>query len=130
MKQMMHVVWPPMVDSGTSGLPVSSFASASDVTMAGGAAGGGAAAAVEELERPPSLPVMSLASAQFDTGRPEAPESTIGGEMTCIVCFVNPKSHVAVPCGHQCACAVCSAQMNECPVCRTPVSIWTHVRVV
>ena len=91
-----------------------------------------AAAAPVALDRPTSLPVAatSLADAQFDTGRPEAPESTIGGEMTCIVCFVNLKSHVAVPCGHQCACAVCSAQMNECPVCRTPVSIWTHVRVV
>ena len=31
-------------------------------------------------------------------GRPEAPESTIGGQATpCIVCFVNPKSHAAVP---------------------------------
>ena len=65
-----------------------------------------AAAAVEELERPPSLPVMSLASAQFDTGRRAVPESTIGGQTTCIICFVNPKSHAAVPCGHHCALAV------------------------
>ena len=45
--------------------------------------------------------VTSLADAQFHTGRPEAPESTIGGQSTCIVCFTNPKSHAAVPCGHQ-----------------------------
>ena len=45
-KQMIHVVWPPMVDSGgTSGRPVSNCASASDVTVAGG--GGGLSSATE-----------------------------------------------------------------------------------
>ena len=81
---------------------------------------------------PPPLPppaVTSLADAQFDTGRPEPPESTIGGQSTCIVCFTNPKSHVAVPCGHQCACSHCSAQMQECPVCRRLVQTWVHVHV-
>eukprot|EP00964_Phaeocystis_antarctica_P121917 scaffold85590_cov62-Phaeocystis_antarctica.AAC.2 len=40
-KQMMHVVWPPMVDSGgTSGRPVSNCASASDVTVVCGGGGG------------------------------------------------------------------------------------------
>jgi TPR repeat protein len=83
------------------------------------------------LGRPPPPPtaVTSLADAQFSTGRPEAPESTIGGQSTCIICFTNPKSHVAVPCGHQCACGDCSAQMRECPVCRTPVQMWMHVRM-
>ena len=38
-----------------------------------------------------------------------------------IVCFANPKSHLAVPCGHQCACGDCSAQMRECTVCRSLV---------
>ena len=88
-----------------------------------------AAAAAEVLERPPSPPVVSLASAQFDTGRREVAESTIGGQTTCIVCFVNPKSHAAVPCGHQCACGDCSAHMRECPVCRDPVREWMQVRV-
>ena len=40
MKQTMHVVWPPMVDSGASGRPVLNCASASDVTAAGGSGGG------------------------------------------------------------------------------------------
>ena len=88
-----------------------------------------AAAAAAVLERPPLLPVMTLASAQFDTGRPLVPESTIGGQTTCIICFVNPKSHIAVPCGHQCACGDCSAQMTDCPVCRNPVREWIQVRV-
>ena len=78
---------------------------------------------------PPSSAVTSLADAQFSTGRPEPPESTIGGQSTCIICFTNPKTHLAAPCGHQCACADCSAQMHECPVCRTPVQMWMQVRV-
>ena len=53
MKQTMHVVWPPMVDSGASGRPVLNCASASDVTAAGGGGGGlsiaaGAAAAASD----------------------------------------------------------------------------------
>ena len=80
---------------------------------------------------PPPLPaaVTSLADARFNTGRPEAPESTIGGQSTCIVCFTNPKSQIAVPCGHQCACSDCSALMKDCPVCRSPVQMWMQVRV-
>ena len=88
-----------------------------------------AAAAAEALDRPSSLPVMSLAAAQFDTGRRAVPESTIGGQTTCIVCFVNPKSHAAVPCGHQCACGDCAALMRDCPVCRNPALQWMQVRV-
>ena len=65
---------------------------------------------------------MSLADANFSTGRPEAPESTIGGQTTCIVCFANAKSHLAVPCGHQCACGPCSARMESCPICRAPIT--------
>eukprot|EP00964_Phaeocystis_antarctica_P134605 scaffold98864_cov59-Phaeocystis_antarctica.AAC.6 len=88
-----------------------------------------AAAAAVAPDRPSSLPVVSLAAAQFDTGRRAVPESTIGGQTTCIVCFVNPKSHIAVPCGHQCACGDCAAKMNECPVCRNPAREWMQVRV-
>ena len=90
-----------------------------------------AVASVAALDRPPSLPVAvaSLADVQFDTGRPEVPESTIGGQTTCIICFSSPKSHAAVPCGHQCVCADCSARLKKCPVCRDPVQMWMHVRV-
>ena len=76
-----------------------------------------------------SAVMMSLADSQFNTGRLEAPESTIGGQSTCIVCFTNPKSHVAVPCGHQCSCGDCSAQMKECPVCRGHVQMWMRVHM-
>ena len=73
---------------------------------------------------------VSLADAGLDTGRPAAPESTMGGETTCIVCFARVKSHAAVPCGHLCACGPCSELMRECPYCREPVMMWMAPRPV
>ncbi|EOD04950.1 hypothetical protein EMIHUDRAFT_220382 [Emiliania huxleyi CCMP1516] len=66
---------------------------------------------------------VSLADAGLDTGRPVAPESTMGGETSCIICFERPKSHLAVPCSHLCVCGPCSELMQECPYCREPVMI-------
>ncbi|EOD22843.1 hypothetical protein EMIHUDRAFT_195240 [Emiliania huxleyi CCMP1516] len=74
------------------------------------------------------LGAISLADANFETGRPPA-ESTIGGQTTCIICFTNPKSHLATPCGHQCACGRCSARLEKCPICRAPVTGWFEVHV-
>ena len=84
----------------------------------------------DEPQRPPPARAVSLAEASFDTGRPAVPESTIGGETTCIICFSNPKSHLAVPCGHLCACGPCSQKMEQCPYCRGPVMMWVEARVV
>ena len=84
---------------------------------------GGAAA-------PSALPVLTLADAGDITGRNDVPESTIGGETTCIVCMVHPKSHLAVPCGHQSMCGICAERMQCCPYCRAPVQQWVHARVV
>ena len=38
-----------------------------------------------------------------------ADASSVGGTLTCIICFLGDKSHLAVPCGHQCACRACSS---------------------
>ncbi|EOD07186.1 hypothetical protein EMIHUDRAFT_198518 [Emiliania huxleyi CCMP1516] len=77
-----------------------------------------AEAAGQHLPVTEPLAAVSLADAGLDTGRP-APESTMGGETTCIVCFARVKSHAAVPCGHLCACGPCSELMRECPYCRS-----------
>ena len=86
---------------------------------------------------PPSAPApaaegLTLADVGNITGRvhDEAPESTTGGQTTCIVCMVGPKSHLAVPCGHQLACERCTASMKICPYCRTPVQCWLMARLV
>jgi hypothetical protein len=74
--------------------------------------------------------VLTLADAGDITGRIPVPESTIGGETTCIVCMAHPKSHLAVPCGHQSVCGICAERMQDCPYCRAPVQQWVHARVV
>ena len=75
---------------------------------------------------------LTLADVGNITGRvhDEAPESTLGGQTTCIVCMVGPKSHLAVPCGHQLACERCAAKMKICPYCRESVQLWVMARVV
>jgi hypothetical protein len=75
---------------------------------------------------------LTLADVGNFTGRvhDDAPESTIGGQTTCIVCMVGPKSHLAVPCGHQLACVRCTTNMKICPYCRTPVQLWVMQRLV
>ena len=85
--------------------------------------GAGAAAASPQQ-------VLTLANAGDITGRNDAPESSIGGESTCIVCMARPKTHLAVPCAHQCACGICAERMQLCPYCRAPVERWFEVRVV
>ena len=73
---------------------------------------------------PSAQPVLTLADAGDITGRNDVPESTIGGETTCIVCMAHPKSHLAVPCGHQSVCGICAQRMQDCPYCRAPVQQW------
>lgn len=74
--------------------------------------------------------VKELASVGNITGRDAAPESTIGGETTCIVCFMNPKTHLAAPCGHQCVCGPCAAKLTTCPCCRDTVVMWVKPYLV
>ena len=79
---------------------------------------------------PSAQPVLALTDAGDITGRNYVPESTVGGETTCIVCMIHPKSHLAVPCGHQSACGTCAERMQCCPYCRAPVQQWVYARVV
>jgi len=61
---------------------LSALVGASHPYDAGQAAGGD-----EDTIAP--LASISLADANFDTGRPTVPESTLGGETTCSVCFIK-----------------------------------------
>ena len=74
---------------------------------------------------------MPLTAANLLGAAPSAapPESTIGGTLTCTVCFEGDKDHLAVPCGHQCACAGCSKKLKECPICRGHIAQWIKVRI-
>lgn len=45
----------------------------------------------------------------------------------CVVCLVNPKTHLIKPCNHFCVCADCIHQLNDCPLCKRPMNI--HERI-
>merc|ERR1712194_243651 len=105
---------------------ISSEAPSSALDSAGtSGVGQGAGAAAASPQQ-----VLTLANAGDITGRNDALESSIGGESTCIVCMARPKTHLAVPCAHQCACGPCAERMQLCPYCRAPVQGWYEVRVV
>jgi len=60
-------------------------------------------------------------------------ESTIGGQTSCIICMSNEKTHLAVPCGHQCVCEACSQKaqvQRKCPYCCQDVMMWVQQRIV
>jgi len=60
----------------------------------------------------------------------DTPKLSVDEDRTCIVCMVESKSHLAVPCGHQLACKKCSSELSICPICRAPVQQWVMVRIV
>ena len=70
------------------------------------------------LVRLSDLPASCLSS---------GPESSVGGDTTCIVCFASPKTHLAAPCAHQCVCGPCAAKLQRCPYCRTDVKMWVEL---
>ena len=47
----------------------------------------------------------------------------------CCVCLGPGGNHVAQPCFHMCACAVCARRLTRCPLCRTLVRSWTRARL-
>ena len=50
----------------------------------------------------------------------------------CVICMDELKTHILIPCGHQCVCAACSDRLAEsssrnCPVCRREVDLAVQV---
>ncbi|KAG5486087.1 hypothetical protein LSCM4_06795 [Leishmania orientalis] len=45
---------------------------------------------------------------------------------TCLVCY-RKKDTVLVPCGHFCMCMSCSANLTECPLCRSKIMVRQRV---
>uniref|UniRef100_A0A182J2Y4 RING-type E3 ubiquitin transferase n=1 Tax=Anopheles atroparvus TaxID=41427 RepID=A0A182J2Y4_ANOAO len=44
-------------------------------------------------------------------------------DQTCVVCVVNPKEVICLPCGHVCMCENCAQRINDfCPVCRAVIA--------
>ena len=64
------------------------------------------------LEREPRVIMNNLAREGLDVG-----------DNICIVCLVNPKTHLIKPCNHFCVCLDCIRQLNECPLCKRPINM-------
>ncbi|GBP66603.1 Mitochondrial E3 ubiquitin protein ligase 1 [Eumeta japonica] len=51
--------------------------------------------------------------------RAKARDKDLGELQLCVVCTINPKEIILLPCGHVCLCEDCSDNINDfCPVCR------------
>jgi len=99
-------------------------------TAGGGEGGSSRAAGPSEVGAASAQLVLTLADVPDITGRNDVPESSLGGVTTCIVCMSHPKSHLAVPCGHQSVCGTCAERIQLCPYCRAPVQVWVQHRMV
>ena len=71
----------------------------------------------QTVERQPRIIMENLTGEGLDTG-----DNNI-----CIVCLVNPKTHLIKPCNHFCVCGECIRQLNECPLCKRPINM--HERI-
>lgn len=69
------------------------------------------------VNRQPRIIMENLTRGDLDTG-----ENNV-----CIVCLVNPKTHLIKPCNHFCVCGECIRQLNECPLCKRPINM--HERI-
>ena len=60
--------------------------------------------------------------------------STNSDRDLCILCMSLPKTHLAVPCGHELVCDTCigmlKATADHCPYCRQEVTCWVKRRLV
>ena len=43
-------------------------------------------------------------------------------QLLCKICFDNPVKITMVPCGHLATCSECSKPLQQCPICRGPIS--------
>eukprot|EP00746_Dinoflagellata_sp_MGD_P136405 gnl/MRDRNA2_/MRDRNA2_70336_c0_seq1.p1 gnl/MRDRNA2_/MRDRNA2_70336_c0~~gnl/MRDRNA2_/MRDRNA2_70336_c0_seq1.p1 ORF type:complete len:591 (-),score=103.68 gnl/MRDRNA2_/MRDRNA2_70336_c0_seq1:144-1916(-) len=83
----------------------------------------------------------TAARQQCSVPEPEPPEGMVGsvaGE--CIICLERSATHLVVPCGHQCLCAICAQSLglsaggpvignHTCPACRGHVQQLVRVFV-
>eukprot|EP00964_Phaeocystis_antarctica_P075460 scaffold46557_cov70-Phaeocystis_antarctica.AAC.2 len=88
----------------------------------------------QEAQQPAQQPQRRPPSAQHATpavtaaDAPAAARSRASDTDCCVVCLVEPKSHLITPCGHKCVCATCATRVapaagrvSTCPICRAKV---------
>jgi hypothetical protein len=85
------------------------------------------------LPSPPPAIVPPTMAALAGSPPLEDDASSVGGVLTCSICFTGSKDHLAVPCGHQFACASCAERIQRkgqpCPMCRRDIAQFVQVRI-
>merc|ERR1712098_399943 len=75
---------------------------------------------------PPSAPPLSLMlldpqeveERAVNDPQPSSPMSSSIEDDDCVICLAGMKTHIIVPCGHQCMCQKCAENNNikTCPI--------------
>jgi hypothetical protein len=77
-------------------------------------------------EKEPKPDRKPSTSAEADT-KPSGDAAELEASHECVICMDQPKSHIIVPCGHQCVCQACAERLTEegetCPICRVAVTM-------
>ncbi|XP_046334286.2 cell growth regulator with RING finger domain protein 1-like [Haliotis rufescens] len=62
---------------------------------------------------------LSTEASENDRSTVSSSTSDMDGDgHECVVCQMNPISHVILPCRHACACSMCFKKIDRCPMCR------------
>ena len=72
-------------------------------------------------------PVVVPAAASSGPSPSKENEKEKEDDDQCVVCFDGPKTHLIVPCGHQCLCGECTRNLKTCPMCRVAVTMTVKV---
>ncbi|XP_078489106.1 zinc finger protein isoform X2 [Ciona intestinalis] len=70
----------------------------------------------------PTAPIEQSTSQGPDVVLPTAPSEPQEEENECVVCLDRNSDTIFLPCGHVCACFICSTQLQSCPMCRSDVT--------
>lgn len=54
---------------------------------------------------------------------------TINDALTCKICYIERLEVLFIPCGHVTACVQCAVTLDECSICRRPISMMMRVGV-
>ena len=82
-----------------------------------------------------TVPSLSTQALSIDQAGEEATGSAqLGDDNSCVVCLDGEKTHILVPCGHQCVCAPCGERLAaqtgggaRYPVCRRGIQMAMQV---
>lgn len=62
---------------------------------------------------------FSTITQQFYLKWIEKEQEKIFDMLLCVICMVNQRGVVFMPCCHFSTCTICSKKITECPICRT-----------